>query len=296
MGDKKLNRATDMQNIRGENSVVYGRNTSRPESEGFLGIDDTNLFEGLPERLLYSAAQTPEKPLIVHVNPLVAAASELLAHVSRLAAMDGVGDIHLLNVKLSEQVKRFEAEARRHSIENEHLLAARYVLCTVVDEAVLNTTWGSTSDWSKISLLSRFHKETFGGEKFFQLLEKLSANPIRHLPVLELMYLCLALGFEGKYRSNRRGGNELEDIRDALYRQVRHLRGDVSRTLSPHWQGAGSSSVDQLRIAPVWLIALFTLISLSVLYSGFAWVLGEQREAVLKPLQSADLAVFERRS
>ncbi|KPC36380.1 DotU [Pseudomonas syringae pv. cilantro] len=44
----------------------------------------------------------------------------------------------------------------------------------------------------------------------------------------------------------------------------------------------------------MWLVVLFTLICLSVLYSGFAWVLGEQREAVLKPFQSADLTVFER--
>ncbi|NVL27204.1 hypothetical protein F2S73_10895 [Pseudomonas syringae pv. actinidiae] len=80
---------------------------------------------------------------------------------------------------MSDQVKLFEAEARKRAIDNDQLLAARYVLCTVVDEAVLNTSWGSKSDWSKISLLSRFHKETFGGEKFFQLLERLSTNPFK---------------------------------------------------------------------------------------------------------------------
>ncbi|KPX98631.1 Type IV/VI secretion system protein [Pseudomonas amygdali pv. mori] len=95
--------------------------------------------------------------------------------MSRLSAAEEFGDIALLNVQLSDQIKLFEAEGRRNAIENDQLLAARYVLCTVVDEAVLNTPWGSKSDWSKISLLSRFHKETFGGEKFFQLLEKLSA-------------------------------------------------------------------------------------------------------------------------
>ncbi|KTB81798.1 hypothetical protein AO070_04180 [Pseudomonas syringae pv. syringae PD2766] len=285
-----------MQGSREDNSLTYGRNNSSPQSDRFIGVDDTSLFEGLQERLFYTAPQVSEKRFTVHVNPLVAAASELLAQVSRLAALDDIGDIHLLNVQLSDQVKRFEAEARQHSIENDHLLVARYVLCTVVDEAVLNTTWGSKSDWSKISLLSRFHKETFGGEKFFQLLEKLSANPLRHLPMLELMYLCLALGFEGKYRSNRRSGNELDDIRDGLYRQIRHVRGDVSRTLSPHSQRAESSSADQLRIVPLWLVVLFTIVSLTALYSGFAWVLGEQREAVLKPYQSADLAVLELRS
>ncbi|AHG40736.1 membrane protein [Pseudomonas syringae CC1557] len=291
-----MNRVTDMQGSRRDNSITYGWNNSSPESDRFTDVNDTNLFEGLQERLFNTAPQVSGKRRTVHVNSLVAAASELLTQVSRLAALDDIGEISLLNVQLSDQVKRFEAEARQYSIENDHVLAARYVLCTVVDEAVLNTTWGSKSDWSKISLLSRFHKETFGGEKFFQLLEKLSANPFRHLPMLELMYLCLALGFEGKYRSNRHSGNELDDIRDALYRQIRHVRGDVSRTLSPHWQSAESSSADQLRIVPVWLVLLFTIVSLTALYSGFAWVLGEQREAVLKPYQSADLAVLELRS
>ncbi|EGH67263.1 type IVB secretion system protein IcmH/DotU, partial [Pseudomonas syringae] len=118
----------------------------------------------------------------------------------------------------------------------------------------------------------------------------------KHLPMLELMYLCLALGFEGKYRSTRRNGSELEDIRDSLYRQIRHLRGDVSRTLSPHWQGAESPRNGPLRIVPMWLIVLFTFTSLTVLYSGFAWVLSEQREAVLTPYRSALSTVPEPRS
>ncbi|NVL25105.1 hypothetical protein F2S68_22585 [Pseudomonas syringae pv. actinidiae] len=75
--------------------------------------------------------------------------------------------------------KAVRGRGRKRAIDNDQLLAARYVLCTVVDEAVLNTSWGSKSDWSKISLLSRFHKETFGGEKFFQLLERLSTNPFK---------------------------------------------------------------------------------------------------------------------
>ncbi len=114
--------------------------------------------------------------------------------------------------------------------------------------------------------------------------------------MLELLYLCLALGFEGKCRSHRRNGNELEDIRHNLYLQIKHVRGDVSRTLSPHWQGARSGAADRLRIMPAWLVVLFTAISLTALYCGFAWVLGEQREAVLRPYQSADAVVIERRS
>ncbi|RMV79553.1 Type IV/VI secretion system protein [Pseudomonas caricapapayae] len=296
MGDPKLRSVTGIQSSREDHAVTDGPDSVWSVHSAFTSTHDANLFEGLQERLINNTRRVSEKRVSTHVNPLVAAASELLAQVARLSAAEDVGDIALLNVQLSDQVKLFEANGRHHAIENDQLLTARYVLCTVVDKAVLNTPWGSASDWSKISLLSRFHKETFGGEKFFQLLEKLSANPFRHLPMLELMYLCLALGFEGKYRSHRLNGHELEDIRDSLYRQIRHVRGDVSHRLSPRWQGQQSTASERLRIVPVSLVVLFTVISLAVLYSGFSWVLGEQREAVLNPYQSAGRAVLELRS
>lgn len=210
-----MNELKDEQGRREDSAIDYGCVDAVWGDDMFTGINDTNIPEGPTARRIQNSARTAER-FNIHVNPLVAAASGLLAQVARLPVAEEIGDIHFLNVQLSDQVKLFEAEARKRAIDNDQLLAARYVLCTVVDEAVLNTSWGSKSDWSKISLLSRFHKETFGGEKFFQLLERLSTNPFKHLPMLELMYLCLALGFEGKYRSTRRNGSELEDVRDAF--------------------------------------------------------------------------------
>lgn len=43
-----------------------------------------------------------------------------------------------------------------------------------------------------------------------------------------------------------------------------------------------------MRVVPWWMVTLFALICLVVMYSGFAWVLGEQREAVLQPFQQLD--------
>jgi type VI secretion system protein ImpK len=147
-----------------------------------------------------------------------------------------------------------------------------------------------------MSLLSRFHQETFGGERFFRMLDQLSKNPLKHLPMLELMYLCLSLGFEGKYRVQARGMLELEDIRDALHRQIRQVRGDVPRELSPHWQGLSDQRSNLIRIVPAWMVALLTVVCLSVMYFGFAWVLGGQRETVLQPYQSFDSIAAEPRS
>ena len=81
---------------------------------------------------------------------------------------------------------------------------------------------------------------------------------------------------------------ELEAVRDSLYRQIRQLRGDVPREVSPHWQGLKDTRRRLVRIVPWWLVALFTLACLGVTYAGFAWVLGEQRATVLQPYEQLD--------
>ncbi|UVE17761.1 type IVB secretion system protein IcmH/DotU [Pseudomonas sp. LS44] len=245
-------------------------------------------YEQLEERMIYAARLRPAESFNLSLNPLVAAASALLSEVVRLKHCYESEDLYRLKEHLASEIKLFEHRALHDGAESSQVMAARYVLCTVVDEALVTTPWGNESEWSQMSLLSSFHNETFGGEKFFQLLERLSRNPVKHLPMLELMYLCLSLGFEGKYRVLPRGMLELEAIRDSLYRQIRQLRGDIPREISPHWQGLKDTRRRLVRIVPWWLVAAFTLICLGVTYGGFAWVLGEQRENVLKPYQSLD--------
>jgi len=274
-----------------DKTVILNRHGEAPAQSPLTDFNAAPRFEQLEERMIYAARLRPAESFNISLNPLVAAASTLLSEVVRLKHSFEGEDLHALNQRLSGELKLFEHRALHDGAESSQVMAARYVLCTVIDEAVVTTPWGNESEWSQMSLLSSFHNETFGGEKFFQLLERLSRNPVKHLPMLELMYLCLSLGFEGKYRVMPRGMLELEAVRDSLYRQIRQLRGDVPREVSPHWQGLRDTRRRLVRIVPWWMVALFTLICLGMLYTGFAWVLGEQRDAVLQPYQSADPTV-----
>lgn len=273
-----------------EKTVLLDHQGQVPAQGPLTDFAEPPRFEQLEERMIYAARLRPGEAFNVSLNPLVAAASELLSEVVRLKHSTVLENLAALKERLTSAMKLFEFRAVQDGVENSQVMAARYVLCTVVDEAVVTTPWGNESEWSKISLLSSFHNETFGGEKFFQLLDRLSKNPVKHLPMLELMYLCLALGFEGKYRVMARGVLDLDGISDALYRQIRQLRGDVPRELSPHWQGLSDQRRGLVRIVPWWMVALFILVCLVVMYSGFAWVLGEQRDTVLQPYQSLDAA------
>lgn len=271
-----------------DKTVIVNRNGEEASQSPLTDFAVPPKFEQLEERMIYAARLRPAETFNLSLNPLVAAASSLLSEVVRLKHSPEGEDFQELHARLTGAIKLFEHRALHDGCENSQVMAARYVLCTVLDEAVVTTPWGNESEWSQMSLLSSFHNETFGGEKFFQLLERLSRNPVKHLPMLELLYLCLSLGFEGKYRVLPRGMLELEAVRDSLYRQIRQMRGDVPRELSPHWEGLKDTRRRLVRIVPWWMVGLFTLVCLGVMYSGFAWVLSEQRAAVLQPYQSLD--------
>ena len=278
----------DIEHRQDDKTVLVDRQGQAPRQVPLTDGLATPRLEQLEDRMIYSARLGPAEAINISLNTLVAAASDLLSHVVRLKHSDSREDLDALNQTLNHGIKLFEAHALHSGAEPSQVMTARYVLCSVLDEAVVTTSWGNESEWAQMSLLSTFHNETFGGEKFFQLLDRLSKNPVKHLPMLELMYLCLSLGFEGKYRVMVRGMLELEGIRDALFRQVRQLRGDAPRELSPQWEGLNDQRRSLVRVVPWWMVTLFALICLVVMYSGFAWVLGEQREAVLQPFQQLD--------
>ncbi|ASL24861.1 type IVB secretion system protein IcmH/DotU [Azotobacter chroococcum] len=275
----------EMDYAEDDRTVILNRRGEAPAHSPLTDFAAPPRYEELEERMIYAARLRPAEPFALGLNPLAGAAAALLAEAVQLRHAGQAEDLHALNRRLGDELKLFEQRALQAGIESSEVMAARYVLCTLLDEAVVTTPWGNESEWSQMSLLSRFHNETFGGEKFFRLLERLGRNPVKHLALLELMYLCLALGFEGQYRVLPRGMLELEAIRDALYRQIRQLRGDVPWEISPHWQGLEDGRRRLVRSVPGGLLALSTLLCLALLYGGFAWVLGEQRERVLQPFQ-----------
>ena len=284
----------EMDYAQDDRTVILNRHGDAPAQSPLTDFAAPPRYEQLEERMIYAARLRPAQAFNLSLNPLVAAASALLSDVVRLKHSFEAEDIGALQARLASEIKLFEHRALHDGAESSQVMAARYVLCTVLDEAVVTTAWGNESEWSQMSLLSTFHNETFGGEKFFQLLERLSRNPVKHLPMLELMYLALSLGFEGKFRVLPRGMLELEAIRDSLYRQIRQLRGDVPRDVSPHWQGLKDSRRRLVRIVPGWMVALFTLICLAITYGGFAWALEAQREAVLQSYRLPDPVATDR--
>ncbi len=224
------------------------------------------------------------EPLATGLNPLVQAASPLLRLAGQLRGTLTAPDVGGLRGYVRDEIRRFEERARASNVNNDTVLAARYVLCAAIDEAVLSTPWGAHSDWAQQTLLVELHGEAWGGERFFDMLDRISDKPDRHIDLMELQYLCLALGFEGRYQVQDRGQARLAEVRQVLYRKIRGYRGPTASELSLRWQGLQDRRNRLIRYVPWWVGAAAALAIVSlvfvVYYTRLAGVAGPVKEVL----------------
>jgi type VI secretion system protein ImpK len=89
-----------------------------------------------------------------------------------------------------------EACLSRNGFSTEDSDLAKFAVCAWVDETLLSMQWPGRSQWQKEQLQRLFFKTTRAGEEFFERLNRLG---VHQQDVREVYYLCLALGFSGKY-------------------------------------------------------------------------------------------------
>lgn len=88
------------------------------------------------------------------------------------------------------------AKVTREGWSTENYKAARFAVCAWVDEIIMNSNWDHRSQWQSELLQTEFYRTTNAGEEFFDRLEQLYPE---QKSVREVYYICLALGFRGRY-------------------------------------------------------------------------------------------------
>jgi len=237
------------------------------------------------------AATEGAETIVFGQTPLIAAAAPLLQLLARLRNTYSQPDPAELHDKAVRQIRAFEVAAREAGVPAEQIKPAHYALCASLDDVVLNTPWGSAGGWGQRSLVSTFHQEVQSGERFFDVLGKLRESPGTFLPVLELMYLCISLGFQGRYRLSPRGPGELDRLREDLYAVIVRQRGQAAEpALSPHWQGVSVPYRPARAMVPAWVIGSGVLVVLGLLFVWFSTGLNAASDATFQHLLGAPLA------
>jgi type VI secretion system protein ImpK len=237
------------------------------------------LAQGSPE------ASAPDQG----INPLVALANRLLLLVPQLRATRQVEDVAALRNALAQGIRDFATRAAAEGIAPERVMAARYVICTMIDEAAADTPWGGMGTWARHSLLSMFHNETEGGEKVFQLMARLAEKPDVNRDLLELIYCALTLGFEGRYRVIDNGRAQLEAVRDKLAQILRQQRGDPPRALAQHWQAQVVARSAAMGWLPLAVVAALAALLLAGAYLALLLSLGNRSDPLFGRIQGLRL-------
>jgi type VI secretion system protein ImpK len=214
------------------------------------------------------------------INPLLSAATPLLTLAVQLRNTPSHADPENLFAHISQEITNFEVAARGGGARPEGILASRYVLCTFLDEIVLATPWGNQSGWVSRTLLNAFHNEGWGGEKFYLILDQLLTEPHQNVDLLELFYVCLALGFEGRLRVQAGGRSELDRIQTNLYNVIRSIRGEHESDLSPRWRGVRDLRTPLARYVPLWVVAAVAAGGLALVYFLFLMTLNSHSDPV----------------
>lgn len=192
-------------------------------------------------------------------NPLVGAAAPLLVLGTQLRGAAQQPDVDGLRRQAMQEVRAFEQRAQAMGVSEDLVRIARYVLCTFVDLAVFATPWGGQSQWAAQSLLSAFERETRGGEKFLQILDKALADPVRYLDLIELQYYCMALGLE-LGGGGHEVGPQKRELEERALDTLRRSHREVQHDLSPSWEGVSNRRNPVRDLVPWWMAVLAGLV------------------------------------
>lgn len=204
-------------------------------------------------------------------NPLLEAATPLLRMAVQFKTH--TFDARNLSQLLSQSVQEFEQQALVAGCDKVEVEAARYILCTLLDECAGNTPWGGSGVWAKHSLLLIHFRETWGGEKVFQLLARFQKDPKRFIMSLELLAVCMSLGFKGKFHIQHEGDLAHQALRTQLAGLIRATRNDPGRRLAPDAASTAPQQMRAVRWIPWWIAPASSAGAVLVLFTALLFQL-----------------------
>lgn len=201
---------------------------------------------------------------------------------------------------MSAQLDALIAEARRNAHDAGHLDAdveqALFALAAWADEILIAANWPGAAQWQRSLLQRRYFNISNAGIAFFERLETLGPQ---QLPVREVYYLCLGMGFAGRYGYDR-NQKALTDIKRAnlalLLQGDDGLPGEAGRLMFPDGYGVFPADSAASRKPGVhWRrkfstlalnVSLIPLAILAILYGLYHVAVWEMVNAILPHISS----------
>lgn len=189
--------------------------------------------------------------------------TDIFIIVINMREQSELGTPATLRKLLKHYVDNFITNCQALHIDSTTTDAVAYALVAIIDETVLSVPGPCSQFWLSRPLQYEYYGSSLAGEKFYAELDNLLKEPETLYDALEVYFLCLTLGFEGKYLDK---DEEREKI---IYRCAKTLLQIKKNRKKPSPAPAPKSPPIVKRHAPV--IPLWTLILIAVIIIISGW-------------------------
>ncbi len=198
-------------------------------------------------------------------------------------------DILTVKSELASIMDRSMKRLSELGYENTDIMIVRYLLSTFVDEKLGAVEWPGDETWANHSLLGHYYQETYGGEKFFQLLAHFAKDPQKYLEHMKLIYAALSLGYKGRYSISNHTDIKIEGIRQQLYERIKNQEKESEKFYKEH-------PVSQIKhkltmLVPYKFMFIGALLILVAVYGVFTTIVIDNEQSLIETLASRHQAI-----
>lgn len=180
--------------------------------------------------------------------------SDCLMLILQLRTTNEYGDAEILRKKIMEFLDDFERKSLTAGIEQTKVQASKFALVAFIDETILGSDWTNKVNWLAEPLQLKLFNSFNAGQEFFTRLEQLRQRQRENADVLEVYFLCMSLGFRGKYQLE--APEKVRIIIDELHQDLNQYLGKPNALISPNGRPTDEIvNVVKERI-PLWVIVI----------------------------------------
>ncbi len=182
-------------------------------------------------------------------NDLVTFAGPIFDLVLRLKA-GIVSPSNELRPKIASMLDDFVRRAERYKFNHKIVSVSKFALASFIDETMLTNNFPLRSEWERNPLQLEYFGEQLAGNKFFDKLESMLQQPEVTQDAVEIYYLCMLLGFKGRYGVYEQ--EKLVAIMQSTADTLVKVGKIKSVELSPHWLSTDQPKPPAKRGLPLW--------------------------------------------
>jgi type VI secretion system protein ImpK len=157
--------------------------------------------------------------------------SDILKSVLKMRLANDFGDGTSFRDQIKGQIRQMETNAQKGGFSSDQTDDAKYALIAFVDELIITSDWQGREDWIANPLQMELYHRFDAGEVFFNKIEEFQIQPQKNKEVIEVYFICIGLGFKGKYALDSK--ENLESVANKIHSGLKPFLGDTGNVLSP---------------------------------------------------------------